>query len=135
MLPIRLDLNIPLWASMRSCYRSKDHETQQGRTPQQTPSGRWSQHTFDPDVAPDGACDWTTSTIDNLSQLGEALANRSTYRRIAIYGTKNFFHCDYYGGDEGTFCDDPDARLYYSQNWERISKNEFIKRSRVVFNQ
>jgi len=88
ILPVREAIGLPLTASKKSCYRSKEWEISKGR------SGE-SQHTFENGL---GACDWTFAkgvnrTIENLDKLKALLIKHTLYTRIAVYPT--FIHCDY----------------------------------------
>lgn len=95
MTPVRHKLGLPLTASEKSCYRSKEWELNQGR------SGN-SQHTFG--VADEnehrhyGACDWTFAnekdrTIENMDMLLKLIMDMTRYTRVCRYHT--FIHCDY----------------------------------------
>lgn len=89
--PIRDIMNIPIWVSENSGYRSFKWEKRHGR------SGT-SQHCFTGNGAADYTCD--------LSRLPELfrLLKESNYKRICLYPT--FIHCDHCGINRQTFtCD------------------------------
>ena len=127
MVQVQARLNAPIWASQQSCFRNKKYERKKGRTPEKTASGRWSTHTFDKDVTPDGACDWTTIP-EKYKQLGIELVFNSGYKRIAMYDDQNFYHGDYFGGNPGKYVLDPTQRKYYTHDWKELSMAEFFKR-------
>lgn len=113
VINVRHDIDLPLTASEKSCYRPFKWEIEQGR------SGN-SEHTF----KGLGACDWTFynkkhKTPENLSKLYYSLMAHTKYTRIAIY--KTFIHCDY-GIDDGyryLF----DAK---SDGWKFVDKVEML---------
>lgn len=95
VLNVREEIGLPLTASAKSCYRSKEWELKQGR------SGN-SQHTFgvgEPDEEDWlGACDWTFykaehRTYENMAKLLKLLAKETRYTRLCRYET--FIHADY----------------------------------------
>ena len=83
MQKVRAILNIPIWPSEKSGYRSKEWEIARGR------SGT-SQHTF----TGLGATDWTCEDFSNTgTTLLESIKKNTAYTRMAVYST--FIHCDY----------------------------------------
>lgn len=83
MIPVRKELNTPIWASQSSGYRPVEWELSKGR------SGN-SQHTF----KGKGAVDWTCKNFSqNKELLLELIIKYTDYSRIAVYDT--FIHCDY----------------------------------------
>jgi len=83
MQRVRNLINIAIWPSQESGYRSYQWEKSRGR------SGG-SQHTF----RGRGAVDWTCFKFnENSSLLINYIIDETDYTRIALY--KNFVHCDY----------------------------------------
>lgn len=95
ILPIRMVMQCPIWASQNSGYRSEAWERQHGR------SGR-SQHVFDGG----GAIDWTTKE-NRLEELLDLLL-QTEYKRVCWYPTKKFIHCDL-KGDERQYFESPNG--------------------------
>lgn len=106
MQPVREELNIPMFPSLKSGYRSVWWEKTHGR------SGG-SQHTF----IEDGATDWTCQDFqDHKDQMLESMIKHTDYTRIAIYD--GFIHADYKPTKSG-------KREVYTSNSE--SKWKFLK--------
>ena len=83
MQPVRDELGVPMFPSLKSSYRSEKWEHEHER------SGE-SQHVFDGD----GATDWTCKDFkEHKQQLFDLIIEYTEYTRIAIYET--FIHCDY----------------------------------------
>lgn len=83
MMDVREKLNIPIWPSQKSGFRSVAWEISKGR------SGN-SQHNF----KGKGAVDWTCNSFnDNKNILLEAIIKFTEYTRITVYNS--FIHCDY----------------------------------------
>lgn len=83
MQPVREELGIPLFPSLKSAYRSIWWEKTHGR------SGS-SQHTF----IEDGATDWTCQDFENnWEKLLASMIKHTKYTRFAIYD--GFIHADY----------------------------------------
>lgn len=86
ILPMQLVrdvMQIPIWASKKSGYRSEEYEKSKGR------SGN-SQHCF----KGKGAVDWTTAT-DFIPELIENIMKYTNYTRVTYYPNNNFIHCDF----------------------------------------
>ena len=83
MMKVRADLNMPIWASLKSGYRPEAYELKQGRK-------GTSEHTF----KTRGAVDWTTRDFKNTKErFKDSIIRNTKYTRICIYG--GFIHCDY----------------------------------------
>lgn len=83
MQAVRDELQIAIWPSEKSGYRSKAWELSKGR------SGT-SQHTFQNK----GAVDWTCENFtQNKKDLLQSIIDNTEYTRMAIYNS--FIHCDY----------------------------------------
>lgn len=95
---VRSAIQIPVWPSAKSGYRSLAWEKARGR------KGN-SQHVF----RAEGATDVTCEDFDeNKYVLLEALIKCTEYRRFALYD--DFIHCDYAGLQRWVFNDE----------WERM---------------
>lgn len=80
---VRNILDIPMWASQKSGYRSLKWEKSKGR------SGN-SQHVF----KDKGAVDWTCYRFsENKDKFLKYLIEETDYTRLAVYNS--FIHCDY----------------------------------------
>lgn len=112
MQSVREELDVPMWPSEKSGYRSEAWEKQRGR------SGK-SQHTF----KGKGAVDWTCKNfIQNRQKLIKAIIEHTDYTRMALYDT--FIHCDYKetsSGKRQVFSSTDDSR------WTFISHAEDYK--------
>jgi hypothetical protein len=85
MQPVRDELGIKIYPSLKSAYRSMSWEEDHGR------SGT-SQHTFK--KRGKGATDWTCFSFrTNKKRLLEAIIKHTDYTRICVYS--GFIHCDY----------------------------------------
>lgn len=83
MQKVRDVLDIKMWASEKSGYRSVSWERSHGRTGS-------SQHTF----KGMGAVDWTCEDFgNNRAKFLEAIIKHTNYTRMAMYN--GFIHCDY----------------------------------------
>jgi hypothetical protein len=83
MQKVRDSMDVPIWPSAKSGYRSVSWEKSHGR------SGK-SQHTFQGN----GAVDWTCENfIANKKDFLRNIIKLTDYTRIAVYDT--FIHCDY----------------------------------------
>lgn len=104
---VRDALNIPIWASKKSGYRSYKWEKRQGR------SGN-SQHTFKGKGATDITCQ---NFKENQDILLQSVLELTDYTRIAIYDT--FIHCDYKETESGNrelYSSTPDSKWKLIQN-------------------
>lgn len=105
MQPVRDKLNIPIYPSQKSGYRSQKWEKSRNRNGQ-------SQHCF----VGLGAVDWTCSDFQNNKEaLLASIAIDTEYTRIAVYNS--FIHCDYKPTSSGK------RELYTSDsysNWKFI---------------
>lgn len=108
IVPIREELNAPMWPSDNSAYRPVFWEESRNR------SGK-SQHCF----IGKGAVDWTTNP-DKLLELLELLKKHSPYLRICYYPNDGFIHCDY-----KDVTGRGDRRFYTAES--QTSKWKFIK--------
>lgn len=111
MIEVRNEMNVPIWASQKSGYRSVSWEKSRGR------SGN-SQHTF----KGKGATDWTCEDFSNLKyDLLKSIITNTSYTRIAIYNT--FIHCDYKNtnsGERELFKSDSSSR------WELVATGNLL---------
>lgn len=83
MQPVREELDIPVYPSLKSGYRSVVWEKKHGRTGS-------SQHTF----KENGAVDWTCNDFEKRKDtLLESMIKHTDYTRFAIYAS--FIHADY----------------------------------------
>jgi hypothetical protein len=101
---VEREMNIKVTCSMKSGYRTIEHEVLSGR-------GNGSQHTFsEKHQYGIGASDLTST---NIKKLIEGLIKHTNYRRIAYYPKQNFVHVDYKGNE----------RIYFEaqgKEWKRI---------------
>jgi len=99
--PLREEMDIPMWPSDKSGYRSPSWEKKKGR------NGK-SQHTF----KEKGAVDWTCEDfLKNKEDFLKGIIKYTDYTRIAIYDT--FLHCDYKetsSGKRQIFKSTPDSK-------------------------
>jgi len=92
---IRDSINLPIYASQKSGFRSVGYEKSMGR------SGN-SEHTF----SGGGAVDWTCSDVEILLPA----LRESEYTRVAYYPNKKFIHCDFKGNERLFFVSSNDNK-------------------------
>jgi len=103
---VRDKLNLAVWASQKSGYRSVAWEKSKGR-------GGGSQHTFKGKGATDVTCH---KFKDNKDRLIKLLIEETDYTRIAVYNS--FVHCDYKqtnNGQRQLFESTPDSKWKFKK--------------------
>lgn len=108
MQDVREILGIPIYPSLKSGYRSRVWELQNGR------NGN-SQHVF----KGKGAVDWTCKDFKNNKGIFlQKIIKNTSYTRIAVYNT--FIHCDYKETASGK------RELYSSDSKSNWTFEEFV---------
>lgn len=106
---VRLELNEPIAASLKSGYRPKHYELSRKRsgTSEHTFSKRWLKGT--------GAVDWTCKDFEkNRDRFLNLIIKHTEYVRICVYD--NFIHCDY----KDTFDNRRQLFRYDGEKWQFI---------------
>ena len=107
---VRVQLGMPIWPSLNSCWRPYYWEIQNSRDGgSQHCFGQDKYGNFDRDSK--GACDWACGEFNgNKELLLQALIDNTDYTRFGIYGS--FIHCDYKKTSSG-------KRQVYNHMWEK----------------
>ena len=105
---VREALGLPIWPSLKSCFRPYQWEIKQKRSgDSQHCFGQKKDGTFNEESK--GACDWTCKDFPtNKDKLLQALIDNTEYTRLAVYPT--FIHGDYAKTKSG-------SREVFNQDW------------------